>query len=79
MKTAQRKWIGKSAGAEFSFRLTTSVAGTDKIKIFTTHPETLYGVSFIGLSATHPITLHFAATDSSLRQFVRVRSFLISS
>ena len=71
MKTAQRKWIGKSTGAEFSFLLTTSAAGIDKIKVFTTHPETLYGASFIGLSATHPITLHFAASDPSLRQFVR--------
>ena len=45
----QRNWIGKSVGAEIDFKL----SGIDeKIKIFTTRPDTIYGASFI-LSLIH--------------------------
>ncbi|MBI5643330.1 MAG: leucine--tRNA ligase [Deltaproteobacteria bacterium] len=47
----QRNWIGKSTGAEVFFK----VDGRDEtIKIFTTRPDTLYGVTFMSLAAGHP-------------------------
>ncbi|MBI1911811.1 MAG: leucine--tRNA ligase [Deltaproteobacteria bacterium] len=47
----QRNWIGKSTGAEVYFRL----EGSDEsIKIFTTRPDTLFGVTFMSLAAGHP-------------------------
>ncbi|MFQ5736949.1 MAG: leucine--tRNA ligase [Thermodesulfobacteriota bacterium] len=48
----QRNWIGKSTGAEVSFK----VEGSDEtIDIFTTRPDTLYGVTFMSLAAGHPV------------------------
>ena len=76
VKTAQKKWIGKSSGAEFTFSLASSEPKLQGIRIFTTHPETIYGVSFIGLSTNHPLSLNFAETDSSLREFVSFNPFL---
>ncbi len=47
----QRNWIGKSTGAEVSF----DVEGSNEaIEIFTTRPDTLYGVTFMSLAAGHP-------------------------
>ena len=50
--TMQREWIGKSQGANVFF----AVEGSDeKIEIFTTRPDTLYGVTFLSLAASHPL------------------------
>ncbi len=50
--TMQRDWIGKSVGALATF----SVEGSgEKIEIFTTRPDTLYGVTFLSLAAEHPL------------------------
>lgn len=56
----QRNWIGRSTGAEVSF----SVEGTDeKISIFTTRPDTLYGVTFLSLAAEHPLLEKITTAD----------------
>lgn len=48
------------------------IVGQNKtIPVFTTHIETIMGVSFIGLAATHPITLSFTSQDANLREFVK--------
>ncbi len=49
--TMQRNWIGKSVGAEVSFAVEGS---NENIEIFTTRPDTLYGVTFMSLAAGHP-------------------------
>ena len=52
VKTQQRNWIGKSRGAEVDFKLT----GTDeKITVFTTRPDTLFGATYMVLSPEHKI------------------------
>ena len=43
----QSNWIGRSVGAEIDFQVSNSV---DKIKIFTTRPDTIYGATFLALS-----------------------------
>ena len=67
VKTAQRRWIGKSRGAEFNIDLQER---SSPLTIFTTHPETLMGVSLLGLSPSHPLTLECAEKDVSLQSFV---------
>ena len=51
IKTAQINWIGKSEGAEVDFKLEQV---DDYLKVFTTRPDTLYGVTFMVISPEHP-------------------------
>jgi len=51
IKTLQRKWIGKSRGASVIFK---TEAG-DPIEVFTTRPDTLWGVTYMALSPEHPL------------------------
>ena len=52
VKTQQRNWIGRSEGAEVDFRL----AGLDeKIRVYTTRPDTLFGATYMVLSPEHPL------------------------
>jgi len=57
VRTMQREWIGKSVGAHIDF----AVDGSDeKIRIFTTRPDTLCGATFMSLAYEHPKVLEFA-------------------
>ncbi len=52
LKTLQRNWIGRSEGAEFDFQIeSTNALKENKIKIFTTRADTLFGATFVALSA----------------------------
>ncbi|MEN9872029.1 MAG: leucyl-tRNA synthetase [Cyanobacteriota bacterium] len=53
VKTMQANWIGKSVGAYLEFPV---VGRTDKIAVFTTRPDTVYGVTYIVLAPEHPLT-----------------------
>ena len=56
VKTMQRNWIGRSHGAEVSFALEQPTAsGVDEIRVFTTRPDTLFGVTFMVLAPEHPL------------------------
>ena len=54
----QNNWIGKSYGCEIDFQIDKKNK-FDKIKVFTTRPDTIFGASFIALSVDHPITKDF--------------------
>ena len=51
VKVQQRNWIGRSEGAEVDFTLTTG----DKLRIFTTRPDTLFGATYMVMSPEHPL------------------------
>lgn len=51
----QQNWIGKSQGARINFSLEKNYDGTDSIDVFTTRPDTLFGVSFITLAPELPL------------------------
>jgi leucyl-tRNA synthetase len=55
IQTMQKNWIGKSSGAEMSFALQRQDLETKEIKVFTTRPDTIYGVSFFLLAPEHPL------------------------
>lgn len=68
--TMQRNWIGKSTGLTCDFPV---VGSNEKISIFTTRPDTIFGVTFMSLAAEHPLI------DSLIKgseQEVEVRSFI---
>ena len=52
VKVAQRNWIGKSQGAEVDFALT---GKEDKLRIYTTRPDTLFGATYMVVSPEHPL------------------------
>ena len=70
VKLMQRNWIGKSYGLELSFELSAPIAGRDKIEVYTTRPDTLYGVTYISLAAEHPISLALAEENRDLAEFI---------
>ena len=55
VKTMQKNWIGKSFGCEINFKIEGN-KDVSEIKCYTTRPDTLFGMSFIALSADHPIS-----------------------
>ena len=60
LKDAQTNWIGRSEGAEVQFQ----VIGYDaKVSVFTTRPDTLFGVSFMTLAPEHPLVLEITTAD----------------
>lgn len=60
LKDAQTNWIGRSEGAEVQFE----VIGYDaKVSVFTTRPDTLFGVSFMTLAPEHPLVLEITTAD----------------
>ena len=70
VKAMQRNWIGRSEGVEMTFRLAEPVAGIDGFEIFTTRPDTLMGVTYVGLAPEHPLVKHLAESDPELAAFV---------
>ena len=51
VSTQQRNWIGRSEGAEVDFTLTTG----DKLRVYTTRPDTLFGATYMVISPEHPL------------------------
>ena len=52
VKLMQKNWIGKSLGCEIKFEIINS---KEKLKVFTTRPDTIFGASFIAISVDHPL------------------------
>jgi leucyl-tRNA synthetase len=55
IKIMQKNWIGKSRGAEMAFELPRKDLDTREIRVFTTRPDTIFGVSFFVLAPEHPL------------------------
>ncbi len=53
VKTQQKNWIGRSTGAELTFKTNTE----DNITVYTTRPDTLFGVSYVVISPEHPLLM----------------------
>lgn len=70
VRLMQRNWIGKSRGVELSFELDTPIAGLDKVDVYTTRPDTLFGVSYLSLAAEHPISLELGKDNPALADFI---------
>ena len=69
-KEMQRNWIGRSEGCEVDFAVAES---TEKIRIFTTRPDTLYGATFMSLAPEHPLALTLTVPEqqAEVEAFVR--------
>lgn len=70
IKDQQRNWIGKSQGASVFFQVENS---DDKIEVFTTRPDTIYGVSFMVLAPEHPLVAEITTDEykSEVESYVK--------
>jgi leucyl-tRNA synthetase len=68
VKTMQRNWIGRSEGLEVEFPL--EGGGGAPLRIYTTRPDTLFGVTFMAVSAGHPLAVEAAARDPDIARFI---------
>ncbi|MFC1937558.1 leucine--tRNA ligase [Chloroflexota bacterium] len=59
----QRNWIGKSVGAEISFALDYPGVEENEIRVFTTRPDTIYGVTFMVLAPEHPLVARLTTPE----------------
>jgi leucyl-tRNA synthetase len=67
VRLMQEKWIGRSEGARVFFE----IAGQEeRIEVFTTRQDTLFGASFLGVSPNHPLALRLAEHDPGLAAFI---------
>jgi leucyl-tRNA synthetase len=55
IKIMQKNWVGRSEGAEIPFRLEHKGVGQKEIRVFTTRPDTIFGVTFFLLAPEHPL------------------------
>ena len=67
VKTMQKNWIGKSKGATVKFQVTDS---KEFIEVFTTRPDTIYGVTFLGISPHHNISKKLAQENQDIKEFI---------
>lgn len=68
VKTMQRNWIGRSEGVEITF----DIADTnEKVAVYTTRPDTFYGVSYLGIAAAHPLASLAAQNNPELATFIQ--------
>ncbi len=67
VRTMQRNWIGRSEGVELQFE----VEGEDRpLTVYTTRPDTLMGVSYVGVAAQHPLARKAAQNNPQLQAFI---------
>lgn len=68
VKTMQRNWIGRSEGVEITFDVTNT---NEKVAVYTTRPDTFYGVSYLGIAAAHPLASLAAQNNPELAAFIQ--------
>ncbi len=62
----QRNWLGKSYGAEIAFPLEKPIAEAASLSVFTTRPDTLFGVSFVTIAPEHPLVASLIANSPDM-------------
>ena len=67
VRLMQRNWIGRSEGATIHFEIE---GRSDRLTVFTTRPDTLFGASFCALAANHPLAAEVAAQDLGAQTFI---------
>ncbi|MCP1242705.1 leucine--tRNA ligase [Acetobacter lambici] len=74
VRTMQERWIGRSEGAKLTFSLHEPPAGLDTnlnaVEVFTTRPDTLFGMSFLAIAPDHPLAQWVAQGNPQAAEFV---------
>lgn len=67
VRAMQQNWIGRSEGVEMDFAVADS---NEVIRVYTTRPDTLMGVTYVAIAAEHPLALQAAKHNDKVREFV---------
>jgi leucyl-tRNA synthetase len=70
VRVMQENWIGRSEGARLFFELVTPEQSIDRGEVYTTRPDTLYGMSFLAVAPEHPLAVAVAARDPAAAAFI---------
>ncbi|HUZ65782.1 MAG TPA: leucine--tRNA ligase [Acetobacteraceae bacterium] len=70
VRLMQANWIGRSEGARLRFDLTEPVAGIGDVEVYTTRPDTLFGMSFLAIAPEHPLASHIAGQNPAAAAFI---------
>lgn len=70
----QRNWLGRSTGARIQFQLKDETGVSTPTHVFTTRPDTLYGVKYLALSMSHPLVQQLATHNAALQLFLDRRA-----
>ncbi len=66
VKTMQKNWIGKSVGLEIDF----TRPGGEALKVYTTRPDTLMGVTYLAIASEHPLAIHAGKNNARVSAFI---------
>ncbi|RQW42315.1 leucine--tRNA ligase [Novosphingobium sp. LASN5T] len=66
VRLMQENWIGKSQGLQFTFTLSSG----EKLDVYTTRPDTIFGASFVAVAADHPVAQAVAAGSTAAQEFI---------
>ncbi len=69
VRVMQENWIGRSKGLKFRFHFT-GEGRPEGLEVYTTRPDTLYGASFVGIAADHPLAAEIAARDPKAAAYI---------
>jgi len=75
----QRNWIGRSEGAEADFEVADGAAAGEKISVFTTRPDTLYGATYLVLAPEHPLLSRITSPERRAEVDAYVREASLKS
>ncbi len=67
VRLMQANWIGRSEGLRIAFEME---GRSDRLEVYTTRPDTIFGASFCGISPEHPLAAELAARDADLAAFI---------
>ena len=70
VRAMQAKWIGRSEGARIRFALVQHLPGLPALEVYTTRPDTLFGMSFLAVAPEHPVAAAIAAGNTDAARFV---------
>src|SRR5579883_1715331 len=66
VRVMQKNWIGRSEGVEITF----DIPNYSPVSIFTTRPDTLFGVTYLAVAPQHPLAKQLAEKNPALKQFI---------
>ncbi|HTW28092.1 MAG TPA: leucine--tRNA ligase [Acetobacteraceae bacterium] len=70
VRQMQANWIGRSEGAEIRFPLAAPEAAIEAVEVYSTRPDTLFGMSFLAIAPDHPLAAAVAGRDAAAAAFI---------